>query len=134
MSRASRLPHAWVITVYFFLGSVVSLVAFDLSDYANYAAQATGHVLSPLQQVWYYALFPSVLYGLLALLAFLFAKYRLSSPVHFLEGFLVLVVIFPAALAFTLPQSHSLPFDFTVLGGTLASVAIGVGIVRRVRH
>ena len=48
------VTHAWALVLSFFFGAVVSLVAFDFSDYANYLAQASGQPLDPFQQVFYY--------------------------------------------------------------------------------
>jgi hypothetical protein len=124
------LPTSWVIVVWFFMGSVVSLVAFDWSDYVNYLAQANGTALTAFQQVFYFTLFPTFLYFGIGVIALIFARWGGISPWHFVEGFIILVVVIPGILAFTLPQRSNIPWDLTVLGGIIVSVFIGLGLRR----
>ncbi|MCL4519438.1 MAG: hypothetical protein M1587_09600 [Thaumarchaeota archaeon] len=131
--HSHSISHKWWIVIVFFWGSVLSLVAFDWSDYVNYLAQSSGAPLSPAQQAFYFALFPTLLYVVLGSLAYLFARLGGITPVHFVIAFIVLVTILPAVLTLFLPQASNFVFFLTVWGGTVVSVFIGLALDRRVK-
>ena len=99
----------------------------------NYLAQSQGIALNAFQQVFYYTLFPTLLYLVIGLLALLFAKIGGITPWHFVEAFIILVVIIPGILAFFLPQATNGVWDLTVLGGMIVSIFIGLGLRREAK-
>lgn len=129
----NSISHAWNIIVWFFLGSVVSIVAFDWSDYANYLAQASGKPLGPFQQAFYFTIFPTILYLVLAIVAYLIARSKEMTPAHFVEAFFILIVLLPAFLIIFLPQTSNYIFDLTVLGGVITAGFISLDLLHSVK-
>jgi len=127
------VTHAWALVLSFFFGAVVSLIAFDLSDYVNYAAQTSGQALDAFQQFFYFALFPTILYAAIGLLAFLAAKSGKVTPWFFMYFFLVVFVLVPTAAASQLPQARDLTWDLGIVLGAIVSVLVVMGQVRQVK-
>jgi hypothetical protein len=127
--KGKHLSVQWQIVLAFFLGGAVSSLAQDPSDTIFFWASSKG-VLSANQAAFYWYWVPFIIYLFLFLLGFVIARaFRL--PPSFLVYFYIILIVGSAIASLALPQSSALVYLGSVLLGTIVSIGIALGLMRR---